>query len=73
MGKLTETMLFGLRAMEARMSRQSSVLPEPNESTGKALEKRGLIEFVKLDKGWRYYRVTDAGRAALARAQETRS
>lgn len=65
--KLTETMLAGLKKMATKSRRFGDVpmLPEPNENTGKALEKRGLIEFVEMRSGWRHYRITEAGRAAL--------
>lgn len=65
MGKLTPTMLVGLEAMERKLRRQSKSLAEPNENTGQALLKRGLIEFVGKENGWNYYVLTDAGRAAL--------
>lgn len=68
--KLTPTMLAGLRKMALKLKRQSETLPEPNENTGKALEARGLIEFTKTNNGWRYYVLTDAGRAEVTRAEE---
>ena len=63
--RLSETMLHGLRKMQEKHRRQDTVLAEPNDNTGRALEKRGLVEFVMERDGWRRYRVTSAGRAAL--------
>lgn len=66
MSKLTPTMYEGLKVMAGKLLRQPSVLSYPNENTGKALLKRGLIEYVETRDGWRRYVLTDAGRAALA-------
>ncbi|WP_430438952.1 hypothetical protein [Shinella sp.] len=70
--KLTPTMLAGLRKMALKLKRQSSTLAEPNENTGRALAKRGLVELAADGprNGWNYYVLTDAGRAELARAEE---
>lgn len=68
--KLTPTMLAGLRKMALKLKRQSSTLAEPNENTGRALAKRGLVEYVETSNGWNYYVLTDVGRAELARAEE---
>lgn len=65
MAKLTPTMLNGLRRMAARLKTRQGVMSEPNEATGKALLKRGLIEVVEARGHWPLYRLTDAGRAAL--------
>lgn len=67
--KLTPTMLSGLRKMALKLKRQSSTLAEPNEGTGRALAKRGLIEFVETSNGWNYYVLTDAGRAELEKSE----
>jgi hypothetical protein len=64
--KLTPTMLNGLTRMAAALRRQDAVMAEPNETTGKALLKRGLIEIVDARTVWPRYRLTDAGRAALS-------
>lgn len=69
MARLTETMIGGLRRMAQKLERHSAVMAEPNENTGKALLKRGLIEIVEDRPSWPRYRLTEAGRAALA--QET--
>ncbi|WP_430439035.1 hypothetical protein [Shinella sp.] len=68
--KLTPTMLAGLRKMALKLKRQSSTLAEPNENTGRALAKRGLVEYVETSNGWNYYVLTDVGLAELARAEE---
>jgi len=67
--KLTPTMLAGLRKMALKLQRQKTTMAEPNESTGKALAARGMIEFVEKSNGWNYYILTDAGRAELANAE----
>lgn len=63
--KLTPTMMAGLEKMAEKLKRQSATLAEPNENTGKALEKRGLIERTDTINGWAYYRITHAGFEAL--------
>lgn len=67
--KLSPTMLEGLRLMEIKLRRQRITMAEPNESTGRALLKRGLIEFVEKSNGWNYYVLTESGRAVLAKAE----
>lgn len=67
--KLTPTMLEGLRLMEIKLRRQRTTMAEPNENTGRALAKRGLIEFVEKSRGWNYYVLTDAALAALAASE----
>lgn len=69
MVKLTPTMLEGLRKMALKLKRQSSVMAEPNDNTGRALEKRGLIAFAGKSGKWNRYVLTDAGRAALERSE----
>lgn len=66
--KLSQAMEIGLRHMAKALTRMDAVMPYPTDNTGKALERRGLIEFVRLNSGgWRTYRLTPAGRAALER------
>lgn len=64
---LTPTMLNGLRKMALNLMRQSVTLAEPNENTGRALAKRGLIELADNGprNGWNYYVLTHAGRAVV--------
>jgi len=70
--KLTPTMLHGLAQMEKNLRRQPETLAEPNDNTGKALEKRGLVVRVaEKTNGWNYYRLTEAGRTALRDRGET--
>lgn len=64
--KLSPTMLAGLQKMAKRLERQSAVMAEPNEATGRALHSRGLIEVAVPRKPWPLYRLTDAGRQTLA-------
>lgn len=64
--KLTETMDSGLRKMAEKLKRQTATLAEPNENTGQALAKRGLIEKTDTQHGWNYYQLTDAGRDYLS-------
>ena len=64
--KLTPTMLNGLRKMAKKLERQSQTMAEPNDNTGRALEKRGLVRQTETRNGWNYYVLTDAGRAALS-------
>lgn len=40
-------------------------LAYPSDNTGKALLRRGLVDFVGRRCCWNYYRITGAGRAAL--------
>lgn len=63
--KLTPTMLSGLARMARNYDRYGTTMAEPNENTGRALEKRGMIEAVGISGPWRRYRITPAGRAAL--------
>jgi len=63
---LTPTMLAGLKKMARYLERRSETMAEPNDNTGRALLNRGLLEFVHQKNGWNYYRITPAGRAALA-------
>lgn len=65
MSDLTPTMLEGLRKMEMKLRRQTATLAEPNENTGKALLRRGLLERTDTQNGWNYYTITDAGRSVL--------
>jgi hypothetical protein len=69
--KLTATMLAGLAKMAAGLKKHQAVMAEPNEATGRALLKRGLIEVVVDRSAWPLYRITDAGRAALSQEERT--
>ena len=68
--KLTPTMLDGLRRMAKRLERMGCVMAEPNENTGRALLKRGLIEIADDRAAWPRYRLTDLGRTALTGGQD---
>lgn len=69
--KLTPTMLAGLQKMAQNLKRQSATMGEPNDGTGKALERRGLVERVEHNSsGWNYYVLTAAGRSALSKEPE---
>ena len=46
--KLTPTMMHGLTLMAKNLERWSTCMAEPNESTARALLKRGLIELVEI-------------------------
>ncbi len=64
--KLSPMMEKGLRRMAENLASANAVMACPTDNTGKALERRGLIEFVCLNSGgWRTYRLTPAGRRAL--------
>lgn len=63
--KLTPTMKDALAVMADKLKYSSSVFSEPNENTGRALLKRGLIEVVGKSGGWNLYVLTEAGRQAL--------
>lgn len=64
--KLSPMMLKGLRRMAESLTRSGAVMAYPTDTTGKALERRGLVEFAGLNSGgWRTYRLTEAGRRAL--------
>ncbi len=67
---LTPTMLEGLKQMAEKIRYRRASLAEPNDNTGKALEKRGLIAFSEKHNGFNYYVLTDAGRALLAKHEE---
>jgi|GEM_PF-3262723 len=68
--KLTETMLHGLAQMARYSDRRGNpVMAEPNENTGKALMKRGLIELTGSNGGVNLYDITEAGRQALKGGQ----
>jgi len=70
MGKgLTPTMLAGLKKMALKLERQQQTIAEPNDNTGRALEKRGLVEFIHTRNGWNYYRITELGRAAISEGE----
>lgn len=67
--KLSPMMQKGLRRMADNLTTANAVMAYPTDNTGKALERRGLIEFVRLNSGgWRTYRITPAGRRALEEA-----
>lgn len=68
--KLTETMAHGLAKMALFYDRRGApVMAEPNENTGKALLKRGLIELAGSSGGVNLYVITEAGRQALKGGQ----
>lgn len=69
--KLTDTMEQGLRKMAKKLERQTATVAEPNDNTGRALEKRGLIEKTDTQNNWNYYQLTDAGRAFLSAPTQT--
>ena len=67
MTNLTKTMMDGLREMAKASDRypgSPAVLASPNDNTGRALEKRGLIKLHSC-QNWNRYTITDAGRKAL--------
>nr|DAE48935.1 MAG TPA: Transcriptional regulator PadR-like family [Caudoviricetes sp.] len=68
--KLTPTMKEALARMADKLKYRSRVFSEPNENTGRALLKRGLIEVVGKSGGWNLYVLTDAGRQVLAEESE---
>ncbi len=65
---LSPTMLNGLIKMHEKLKRWSFIMAEPNENTGKALEKRGYIKFVQYTGAFRTYVLTEAGEARVAQA-----
>lgn len=65
--KLTPTMEAGLRRMAYNMGKYNmAVMAEPNDNTGKALEKRGLVARAnKPGDAWNRYTLTEAGKKWL--------
>lgn len=61
--ELSETMDRGLRSMAKKLRRYGGyVMAEPNDNTGRALERRGLLEKdPRVESAWQRYCLTDAG------------
>lgn len=64
--KLTPVMIKGLQRMALKLKRIETCMAEPNDNTGRALVKRGLLEEAEPYNGWKQYRLTDKGRKFLA-------
>jgi hypothetical protein len=75
MTELSETMDRGLRAMAKKVRRYGGyVMAEPNDNTGRALERRGLLEKdPRVGSVWQRYCLTDAGWAYVDAARPSSS
>jgi len=67
---MTKTMERGLLAMAKKLARNNEAygycMSEPNENTGKALVRRGMIAEVEHFTAWPQYRLTAVGWAKVS-------